>query len=139
MDKCLVKILTVATLAMSGMPSEGWAVDPPTTLQIDMAKRGTSVSPGLHGIFFEEINHAGDGGLYAELIQNRSFEDSNLPEGYVGKKGKLYPKKTPNHVTGLYSDRVFRWYRDSLPGWSLEGEGYDATFSLEAKVYVCSN
>lgn len=128
MDKCLVKILTVATLAMSEMPSEGWAVAPPTTLQIDMAKRGTSVSPGLHGIFFEEINHAGDGGLYAELIQNRSFEDSNLPEGYVGKKGKLYPKKTPNHVTGLYSDRVFRWYRDSLPGWSLDGEG--ATMQL---------
>ena len=38
--------------------------------------RGHAVSPMLYGIFFEEINRAGDGGLYAEMIQNRSFEDS---------------------------------------------------------------
>lgn len=35
----------------------------------------TDVSPNLYGIFFEDINHAADGGLYAELIKNRSFED----------------------------------------------------------------
>lgn len=34
-----------------------------------------TVSPELYGIFFEDINHAADGGLYAELISNRSFED----------------------------------------------------------------
>ena len=28
----------------------------------------------MHGIFFEDINYAGDGGLYAELVENRSFE-----------------------------------------------------------------
>ena len=28
----------------------------------------------LFGIFFEDLNHAADGGLYAELVQNRSFE-----------------------------------------------------------------
>ena len=28
----------------------------------------------LFGIFFEDINHAADGGLYAEMVQNRSFE-----------------------------------------------------------------
>ena len=28
----------------------------------------------LYGLFFEDINHAADGGLYAELVQNRSFE-----------------------------------------------------------------
>ena len=35
------------------------------------------VSPTLYGIFFEDINHAADGGLYAELIRNRSFEDND--------------------------------------------------------------
>ena len=35
-----------------------------------------SISPNLFGIFFEDINYAADGGLYAELIQNRSFEYS---------------------------------------------------------------
>ncbi len=46
-----------------------------TVLNINAAQRGVAISPSLYGIFFEEINHAGDGGLYAELVQNRSFED----------------------------------------------------------------
>ncbi|MGD0382815.1 MAG: carbohydrate binding domain-containing protein, partial [Thermoguttaceae bacterium] len=48
------------------------------TVQVD--KPGIKVSPTLYGIFFEEINHAGDGGLYAELVQNRSFENSDKPD-----------------------------------------------------------
>jgi alpha-L-arabinofuranosidase len=42
-------------------------------IQADQPK---SISPDLFGIFFEDINYAADGGLYAELIQNRSFEYS---------------------------------------------------------------
>ncbi|MEI9479061.1 MAG: alpha-N-arabinofuranosidase, partial [Deltaproteobacteria bacterium] len=45
-------------------------------LTVDLDKPGAKVSPELYGIFFEEINRGGDGGLYAELIQNRSFEDA---------------------------------------------------------------
>jgi alpha-N-arabinofuranosidase len=33
-----------------------------------------AISPDLFGIFFEDINYAADGGLYAEMVQNRSFE-----------------------------------------------------------------
>ena len=43
---------------------------------IDATKPAVPVSPLLYGVFFEEINRAGDGGLYAEMLQNRSFEDS---------------------------------------------------------------
>lgn len=46
------------------------------TLNLDAGKRGATIGDRHYGIFFEEINHAGDGGLYAELIQNRSFEDN---------------------------------------------------------------
>lgn len=46
-------------------------------LTVDASKTGVNISPDLYGIFFEDINHAADGGLYAELIQNRSFEDSS--------------------------------------------------------------
>ncbi len=35
----------------------------------------------MYGIFFEDINHAADGGLYAELLQNRDFEYNRSPEG----------------------------------------------------------
>jgi alpha-L-arabinofuranosidase len=46
------------------------------TLQVQVDQPGIKVSPTLYGLFFEEINRAGDGGIYAEKIQNRSFEDS---------------------------------------------------------------
>lgn len=42
-------------------------------LQIHTNQRGPVLSD-LFGIFFEDINHATDGGLYAELVRNRSFE-----------------------------------------------------------------
>jgi len=52
------------------------------TLKVDLSKPGAKISPMLYGIFFEEINHAGDGGLYAEMIRNRSLEDARTPEGW---------------------------------------------------------
>ena len=45
------------------------------TINVDLSAQGHVVSPDLYGIFFEDINHAADGGLYAELIRNRSFEE----------------------------------------------------------------
>ncbi len=45
-----------------------------TEIRISTANRSNPVSPILYGIFFEDINYAGDGGLYGELISNRSFE-----------------------------------------------------------------
>jgi alpha-L-arabinofuranosidase len=47
----------------------------PATLAIDAANPGHEVSPILHGLMIEEINHSLDGGLYAELVQNRVFKD----------------------------------------------------------------
>jgi alpha-L-arabinofuranosidase len=37
-------------------------------------RNGKTISPDLFGLFFEDINYSADGGLYAELVQNRSFE-----------------------------------------------------------------
>jgi alpha-N-arabinofuranosidase len=47
---------------------------PGATVTIQAAEPGKPISPDLFGIFFEDLNYAADGGLYAELIQNRSFE-----------------------------------------------------------------
>jgi len=49
-------------------------------LRIDTATPILETSPRLWGIFFEEINHSGDGGLYAEMVRNRSFENNRVPE-----------------------------------------------------------
>lgn len=61
---------------------------PPVSLTVDATAPGTKVSPMLYGIFFEEINRAGDGGLYAEMIQNRSFEDWTTPLSWTLIQGK---------------------------------------------------
>ena len=49
----------------------------PIQITVHPSQTTIEVSPNLYGIFFEEINCAGDGGIYPELIRNRSFEDSN--------------------------------------------------------------
>ena len=49
-------------------------------LTLDISQKGIAMSPTHYGIFFEDINHAADGGLYAELIRNRSFEDATTPD-----------------------------------------------------------
>lgn len=46
----------------------------PLTLSVYVNKPGAEVTPTMWGIFFEDINFAADGGLYAELVKNRSFE-----------------------------------------------------------------
>ena len=58
------------------------AVGPDARLTVRADKPGAEISPLLYGIFFEEINRAGDGGLYAEMLQNRSFEDGPTPLGW---------------------------------------------------------
>lgn len=48
------------------------------TLTADAEKTTVEMSDTLYGLFFEDINHSADGGLYAELLQNRSFEYEDL-------------------------------------------------------------
>lgn len=52
----------------------------PANITVNANQPGPLVSPLLYGIFFEEINCAGDGGLYAELVRNRSFEEADKPQ-----------------------------------------------------------
>ncbi|WP_292899077.1 alpha-L-arabinofuranosidase C-terminal domain-containing protein [Microbacterium sp.] len=44
------------------------------SITADPAKEGAEISDEMYGVFFEDINNAADGGLYAELVRNRSFE-----------------------------------------------------------------
>ena len=50
------------------------------TLTIAADRPSHAISPTLYGIFFEDINCSADGGLYAELVRNRNFEDSDTPD-----------------------------------------------------------
>ena len=52
----------------------------PATLTVAVNKPGHAISPLLYGIFFEDINCSADGGIYAEMVRNRSYEDDDIPE-----------------------------------------------------------
>jgi alpha-L-arabinofuranosidase len=55
----------------------------PAKITVDMAHPGHAISPTLWGVFFEDINLSADGGLYPELVRNRSFEDAATPENWI--------------------------------------------------------
>ena len=71
-------------------------------------RRRAEINPGMMGLFFEDINYEADGGLYAEMIENRSFE---FVEAF-GDKGDYYT--------------VF----DGGWGWKLYPESADASISV---------
>ena len=85
MNKTITLLGVAALLSMTGMAQKTG-----NEIHIDFAKKGAEVPAGMFGIFFEEINHSGEGGLYAELVQNRAFEDTSVPEGYTVRDGQLF-------------------------------------------------
>ena len=104
---------------------------PEEELVINLQEKGAEVAPSMYGIFFEEINHAGDGGLYAELVKNRSFEELEMPEGYYAEGDILHPKEVCNHLTGEVRHGSFRWTTEPVPGWILQtGENSSAEMKL---------
>lgn len=52
------------------------------TFDINLKKPGAKIQDTMYGIFFEDINFAADGGLYAELVKNRSFEFPYALQGW---------------------------------------------------------
>jgi len=56
------------------------------TITVQVNKPTAAIQPGMWGIFFEDINMAADGGLYAELVKNRSFEFLQPLMGWDEKK-----------------------------------------------------
>ncbi|HET7535367.1 MAG TPA: alpha-L-arabinofuranosidase C-terminal domain-containing protein [Candidatus Didemnitutus sp.] len=66
-------LIAALSFVVASMPVSV-AAPTPLVINLDLAAAGTPISPDLFGIFFEDLNYAADGGLYAELVQNRSFE-----------------------------------------------------------------
>jgi alpha-N-arabinofuranosidase len=62
----------------------------PVTLQVDAGQPGAPIQPTMWGIFFEDINFAADGGIYAEMIKNRSFEFADPKMGWQEHKSDRF-------------------------------------------------
>lgn len=70
MKSNLITKITLCGVLLNGF----YASAQQNNLQVDVAKTVTKIQPTMYGVFFEDINFAADGGLYAEMIKNRSFE-----------------------------------------------------------------
>ncbi|WEK70334.1 MAG: alpha-L-arabinofuranosidase C-terminal domain-containing protein [Candidatus Chryseobacterium colombiense] len=117
-------------------------------LDLDGTSTNIKIQPTMYGIFFEDINFAADGGLYAELIKNRSFEfdepltgwkqpdtktlSPNLDSGFLtiitekSKTNKNYARIT------VWNDKNYILENEGFRGIGLhQGEKYDLSFNLE--------
>ncbi|WP_374459361.1 alpha-L-arabinofuranosidase C-terminal domain-containing protein [Chryseobacterium taeanense] len=117
-------------------------------LDLDGTSTNIKIQPTMYGIFFEDINFAADGGLYAELIKNRSFEfdepltgwkqpntktlSPNLDSGFLtiitdkSKTNKNYARIT------VWNDKSYLLENEGFRGIGLhQGEKYDLSFNLE--------
>lgn len=122
------------------------------TIDVNVAKVGAPIQSTMYGIFFEDINFAADGGLYAELIKNRSFEFPYHLQGWKAF-GKVEVRndgpfeKNPHYVrlssaghahkhTGLVNEGFFgigikkdATYRFSV--WARVPEGGEANLRIQ--------
>ncbi len=133
---CRSLLFIVALVVASVRLNQGWAeTNPHATIRIDLHEEKAPVPPTLYGIFMEELSHAFDGGIYGELIQNRSFEEAVLPPGMkLVKKPdgglKMELEKLPPGVPKDKWDMPWPWNMGcnwdpnrALIGWSLRNVG----------------
>ena len=81
-SRALLMLVASGQTAAAAEPGSSTA-----SLVVHADREGPKVSPLLYGIFFEDINCSADGGIYAELVRNRSFEDSDKPEHWSVTSG----------------------------------------------------
>ena len=109
--------LFACALTLSAMSASAQHV-----MKVEAQKPGAAVQSTMYGIFFEDINYAADGGLYAEMVKNRSFE---FPQHLMGWRafGNFEVlsdgpfERNPHYVRLSYSG-----HRDKFTG--LENEGF---------------
>jgi len=109
-------------------------------MTVETGNVGAAVQPTMYGVFFEDINFAADGGLYADMVKNRSFE---FPDNLAGwtmfgnvtvKTGSPFARN-PHYVHFGYSGHQFKFTgleNEGFFGMGIkEGMGYD--FSVWAR------
>ena len=111
-----------------------WGQQPSSAvISVDAAHPGAAISPQMFGVFFEDINFAADGGLYPELVKNRSFEFQepltgwhevlaySMPKGLDPPKGELDIRTdSPLNATNSHYLRA----RVYAPGYGFYNVGF---------------
>ncbi len=131
------RVWVLATMAVLGVMN----ASAQHQFTVNAKKLGAPIQPTMYGIFFEDINFGADGGLYAELVENRSFE---FPQHLMGWStyGKVQVndanpafERNPHYVTLKESG-----HRDKFTGLENRGffgmglkKGMDYHFSVYAR------
>lgn len=143
MQKNKISTIATASLASLALLMGGTAAMAQQTAVIDVSKpaKGADVANTMYGLFFEDINYAADGGLYAEMVKNRSFE---FPQSLMGWEafGKFEVRtdapafdRNPHYVR--LSDPGHRHKRTGLSNEGFFGvalqKGHEYRFSVWAR------
>jgi alpha-L-arabinofuranosidase len=75
MPQPAIRSAAARALVLAGICAGALTARAGTTVTVDLSKPGPTLPPMFYGLMTEEINHSYDGGLYAELVQNRTFQD----------------------------------------------------------------
>ena len=112
-------------------------------LLVDIKETGIKIQPTMYGIFFEDINFAADGGLYAEMIKNRSFEFTIDP--LMGWKQPNSDRHSLNKNSGNATIIKYADYTGNLnycrvninddKGYQLINEGYRGMGITKNSIY----
>ncbi|MCM1108652.1 MAG: carbohydrate binding domain-containing protein [Clostridium sp.] len=134
----LNRMLSATAAFVVGMSAMGQD----NVVSVETRKLGSEVQPTMYGVFFEDINYAADGGLYAELVKNRSFEF--YPDHFMGWKmfGNVTLKddgpfeRNPHYVRLSGSGHSDKWTGIQNEGFFGIGLKKDADyrFSVWARV-----
>ncbi len=109
-----------------------------TRITVQTDRPGAAIRPTMWGIFFEDINFGADGGLYAELVKNRSFE---FPDGIMGwsrilregSEGYIYIERYPQEQVNAHFLRMR--VGKTGQGFGLSNEGFRGMGIREGKDY----
>ncbi|MBD0831536.1 alpha-L-arabinofuranosidase C-terminal domain-containing protein [Aestuariibaculum sediminum] len=93
MKKCFTKMMLLSFMLNSIL------VLAQTKLEVDLNNKIAKIQPTMYGVFFEDINFAADGGLYAEMVKNRSFEFTVDP--FLGWKQPNSDRHSFNNDSGI--------------------------------------
>lgn len=113
-----------------------------TNLEVDATYYLAEIAPTMYGIFFEDINFAADGGLYAELVKNRSFEFTLPKMGCLEPNSNRHTYNTESGIavvvqqTNTESNANFLQVTVNNPkGYQLINEGFRGMGIKKSEVY----
>lgn len=124
-------VFLLAFLLASGVRAQDGQI---VSLNLDVENIGATVQPTMYGLFIEDINFAADGGLYAELVKNRSFD---FPQNLMGWKTfgnvKVMSDNAPFPNNPTYVALSYSGHSQKYTG--IENEGFTGIGFKKGETY----